>query len=146
MQTDPGRVGKAPPRLTPIRHMLRVIDEILAVNHALTALKHGVPIEQASVNAVVQQLYFQCSNLEELCRKPANFEPQTFDDVNLLRSKLVYFIEKLRKDPLAAMEYWHDNGERAVDIACEAVKGEIDKVFNSLREEASLVDRIAPDP
>ncbi|MBN1474495.1 MAG: sigma-54-dependent Fis family transcriptional regulator [Syntrophaceae bacterium] len=110
---------------------LRLTQEVVhAAEYTLLPLIKDNIIDQASTSEIALKLQDQCNDLEYLCRKPDHFAPQTYEAINLLRSKLMYFRAKLLVSPTEALMYWRENAKNAFDDVKKAVSGEIETSLN----------------
>jgi hypothetical protein len=132
-------------RHSPLCHLQRVFEVIKAVEHILCSVKDEKRTGPDVTEHLAGQLRYICTDLEQLCRKPALFTPETFEAVNLLHSRLVYFVAGLKTDAAVSLSYWRENGEVAVKSALVAVQEEIEELKNCLQEVETQDRRVSKD-
>lgn len=112
------------------RRLKRTYEAIRAVEYLLKPVLEKKP--KTPINPeLTGRLNLLLNELDSLCRYPLSFTPGTYESVNLLRSRLIYFVGKLEEDPHGAYDYLKDCGREAIELPLAAISEEFDKALAS---------------
>lgn len=113
-----------------IRHFRRVIDVIHAGEQAIETALHESDFSTATTAAFASSLQYSLEELDMLCQYPLRFRtPSTFESVNRLRSKMLYFRSLMKESPELARKYWKESATDEFKITLSAILNEIDEML-----------------
>ena len=118
-----------PESITSFHHLRRVYETIRAVEHILAPLlNQESPNSQKSpeISTVLTNLL---KEIDLHSRTPSQFSPQTFDHINLLRSRLTYFLSEYENDPEKAIGNLQDGTHRVIEDAVADILSSIDQAL-----------------
>ena len=112
-----------------IHQLRRVYETIRAVEHIILPLLNQDsqnPQQSPQISTSIANLL---NEIDLHSRTPRNFSPRTFDHINLLRSRLAYFLSEYENDPRNAIGYLQDDTRRVIEDAIADILSEIDQAF-----------------
>ena len=90
------------------------------------------------------RLYFLLADLDSQCRHPLSFAPDTYEKINLLRSRLTYFIGELEENVDEACEYLRDACWQALEDAISATHAESDNLISCIKKSQAEIKKMSP--
>jgi hypothetical protein len=81
-------------RFAPFRRLRRVYELVRAMEHTLTPLLAAKPADKTTPAGISTTIQAHLNELDQFVNQPQHFIPHTFDNINLLRSRLLYFISQ----------------------------------------------------
>lgn len=118
-----------------LRHLWRLYEVIRAGEVTLKPLLAEGKTDNRTAQAVSDALQYRLEELELLCLQPRYFHHQsTFDQINLLKSKLLYFRSLLQENVQAAVQHWQANASDQFTLTLASVSQEINEEMDRLQE------------
>ena len=115
-----------------MRHLRRVYEVIRATEVAISPVVKDRKTDRKSAATVLSALQYRLDELDALCQYPLRFnDPQTFDNVTGLKSKLVFFRSLLKEDAKSALAHWKETAADQFGLTQSAVLGEIESLIKA---------------
>lgn len=116
--------------LESMQHLRRVYEVIRAAEVTIAPLIAERKTDKKVITGVDSALQLRLDELDRLCLYPLRFyDQQTFDEVNSLKSKLLFFKSLLKENPKSALQHWKENAADEFSLAMSSVLDEIEKVM-----------------
>ncbi len=113
-----------------LRHLRRVLEVVNATERLTKAIVNRTYTDIKNVSLDSSQLRLRLDELDMLCIHPLLFHSQsTFDSINILKSKLLYFQRLLSDDARAARKHWKENTADEFNIALSSVINEAEELM-----------------
>jgi transcriptional regulator with AAA-type ATPase domain len=113
------------------RRLRRTYETIRAVEYLLKPFWIKNPSDTIN-GEISERINLLLEELDSHCRNPLCFAPGTYESINLLRSRLMYFVGTLEGDASGAYHYSRDCVREALDHAISSLQTEFDKALTSI--------------